>query len=56
MKMAEKEENQNEMIRVDGHAQVLEMLRAADPDFREVLLRGIEKRDAQLARQLRREL
>ncbi len=45
-----------EMIRVDGRGQVLDMLRAADPEFREVLLRGIEKRDAQLARELRREL
>jgi hypothetical protein len=40
------------MIRVDGRGQVLEMLRAADPIFREILLRGIEKRDAQLAREL----
>ena len=45
-----------EMVRVDGHAQVLEMLRAADPEFREILLRGIEKRDSRLARQLRAEL
>jgi hypothetical protein len=45
-----------EMIRVDGRAQVLEMLRAADPEFREVLLRGIEKRDARLALELRRAL
>ena len=45
-----------EMIRVDGRGQVLDMLRAADPEFREILLRGIEKRDARLARELRREL
>lgn len=44
------------MIRVDGRGQVLEMLRAADPEFRETLLRGIEKRDAKLARELRRDL
>ena len=54
--MSENERSKDEMIRVDGHAQVLEMLRAADPEFREILLRGLEKRDAQLARQLRREL
>ena len=48
--------NKEEMIRVDGRRQVLEMLRAADPAFREVLLRGIEKRDPYLARELRREL
>ena len=46
----------DEMIRVDGRAQVLEMLRAADPEFREILLRGIERRDAALARELRRAL
>lgn len=45
-----------EMVRVDGRGQVLEMLRAADPEFREILLRGIEKRDARLARELRRDL
>lgn len=48
--------SQEEMIRVDGRGQVLDMLRAADPEFREILLRGIEKRDARLARELRREL
>lgn len=45
-----------QMIRVDGRRQVLDMLRAADPEFREVLLRGIEKRDARLAQELRRAL
>jgi hypothetical protein len=45
-----------EMIRVDGRGQVLDMLRAADPAFREIILRGIEKRDPQLARELRRAL
>ena len=44
------------MIRVDGRGQVLEMLRAADPAFRETILRGLEKRDAALARALRRDL
>lgn len=45
-----------EMIRVDGRGQVLDMLRVADPEFREIILRGIEKRDARLARELRRAL
>lgn len=44
------------MIRVDGRGQVLELLRYVDPAYRETLLRGIEKRDPQLARELRREL
>ena len=42
-----------EMIRVDGKAQVIDLLRTADPQFREVLLRGIEKKDPRLARELR---
>ncbi|MEW6057262.1 MAG: hypothetical protein AB1540_11690 [Bdellovibrionota bacterium] len=50
------QDDREEMIRVDGRGQVLEMLRAADPEFREVLLRGIEKRDAKLARELRKAL
>lgn len=45
-----------EMIRVNGFAQVLEMLRVADAEFRETILRGIERRDPRLARELRREL
>jgi hypothetical protein len=44
------------MIPVDGRGQVLEMLRVADPAFREKLLRQIERRDPQLARELRRDL
>ena len=53
---AEHTRENEEMIRVDGRGQVLAMLRAADPEFREVLLRGIEKRDPRLARELRRDL
>lgn len=48
--------SKEEMVRVDGRGQVLDMLRVADPEFREMILRGIEKRDARLARELRREL
>lgn len=44
------------MIRVNGRAQVLDLLRVADPVFRETLLRGIERRDPRLARELRRDL
>ena len=53
---AASQDSKEEMVRVDGRGQVLDMLRAADPEFREILLRGIEKRDAKLARELRREL
>ncbi len=45
-----------QMIRVDGRGQVLDMLRVADPQYREFLLRLLEKRDPALARSLRREL
>ena len=48
--------NQEVMIPVDGRGQVLDILRTADPAFRESLLRGIEKRDAQLAKELREAL
>ena len=51
-----KSEREENMIRVDGRGQVLDMLRAADPEFREMLLRGIEKRDKELARELRAQL
>lgn len=50
------EQSGEEMIRVDGRGQVLDMLRVADPEFREIILRGIEKRDPRLARELRRQL
>lgn len=43
-------------IRVDGFQQVLAMLRVADQDFRESLLRRIGQRDRDLARSLRDEL
>lgn len=51
-----KGEQKEEMIRVNGKAQVIDMLRAADSKFRETILRGIERRDPKLARELRREL
>lgn len=43
-------------IPVDGFQQVLEMLRVADPAFRESLLRRLAARDARLARDLRADL
>ncbi|OFZ54703.1 MAG: hypothetical protein A2428_10935 [Bdellovibrionales bacterium RIFOXYC1_FULL_54_43] len=43
-------------IQIDGFKQVLEMLRIADPSFRESLLRRLAARDAELARTLREDL
>ena len=43
-------------IAVDGFKQVLEMLRIADPAFRESLLRRLAARDRELARDLRADL
>lgn len=50
------QEQREQMIRIDGRGQVIDMLRAADPQYREFLLRLLEKRDPALARALRREL
>lgn len=49
-------ERPEDMIRVDGRGQILDMLRAADPAFRELILKRLEKRDPRLARALRAEL
>jgi len=43
-------------VAVDGFRQVLEMLRIADPDFREDLLNRLAARDRRLAADLRRDL
>jgi hypothetical protein len=43
-------------IRVDGFEQVLEMLKIADPEFRESLLRRLAARDRRLAESLRADL
>ncbi|MCM2323397.1 MAG: hypothetical protein NDJ90_09065 [Oligoflexia bacterium] len=45
-----------EQIAVHGFQQVLEMLRIADPAFRESLLRRLAARDIQLAKTLRSDL
>jgi hypothetical protein len=47
---------QEQPIKVDGFKQVLEMLRVADPAFRESLLRRLAQRDRDLARNLRQDL
>ena len=46
----------NEEIRIDGMAQVFDLLKAADPDFRESLLRRLYARDPALADRLRVDL
>ena len=43
-------------IRINGFEQVLAMLEAADPTFRESLLRRLAQRDPLLVRQLRNKL
>ena len=48
--------SQEEMIAIDGRRQVLEMLRVADPFFREKILKQIAERDPRLAYQLRQDL
>jgi hypothetical protein len=50
------DQNGEAQIAVDGFQQVLEMLRIADPAFRESLLKRIAARDRQLANDLRRDL
>lgn len=58
-KEMEQTENQNPdqaPIRVNGFDQVLQMLRIADPEFRESLLRRMAARDPRLVATLRRDL
>ena len=43
-------------VAVDGFGQILEMLRVADPQFRESLLKRLAARDRQLAADLRSNL
>jgi len=45
-----------EQIKVDGFAQVLAMLKIADPEFRESLLRRLAAKDRRLAEALRAEI
>lgn len=46
----------SDRIAVDGFQQVLEMLKIADPVFRESLLKRLAHRDRQLAQELRKSL
>ncbi len=48
--------NENSDIRINGFKQVVDMLMAADPEFRESLLNRIQKYDATLARSLRSDI
>lgn len=43
-------------VRINGFQQVLEMLRVADPTFRESLLRRMANTDPRMARMLRAQL
>lgn len=43
-------------MRVDGFQQIIDMLEAADPKFRETLLRQISAKDPSLAQKLRMKL
>ena len=49
-------QDEEKQIPVDGFQQVLEMLKIADPAFRESLLKRLAARDRDLARNLRRDL
>ncbi|MDR3608540.1 MAG: hypothetical protein P4M08_14345 [Oligoflexia bacterium] len=56
-KNADNPANTNEeRIPVNGFSQVLEMLKVADPAFRESLLRRIAIKDRSLAQSLRKDL
>ena len=47
---------EEKQIEVDGFQQVLEMLKIADPEFRESLLKRLAARDRELAQTLRQDL
>ena len=49
-------QDSEDKIRVNGFGQVLEMLKIADPEFRESLLRRLATKDRNLALQLRQDL
>lgn len=49
-------DQQEQGVRINGFQQILEMLRVADPAFRESLLKRIALRDRNLAFSLRRDL
>jgi hypothetical protein len=45
-----------QVVSINGFKQVLEMLKAADPAFRESLLKRLAAKDRDLANSLRRDL
>lgn len=49
-------EEGEQKIAINGFQQILDMLRVADPEFRESLLRRLAARDRTLAQALRRDL
>lgn len=49
-------EGEEKLIPIDGFKQIVEMLQAADPQFRESLLKRLAARDHSLAQSLRRDL
>ena len=53
---ADSEEIVEEKVKIDGFAQVVEMLEVADDDFRESLLKRIGARDPALAGRVRRQM
>lgn len=48
--------NDENKVRINGFQQVLEMLRVADPQFRESLLRRMANTDPRMAKMLRAQL
>jgi hypothetical protein len=53
---AQVKSDDTQQIPMNGFQQVLDMLRIADPQFRESLLQRLAKRDRELAKSLRRDL
>jgi hypothetical protein len=50
------EVNEEEKIPIDGFRQIVEMLKVADPAFRDSLLKRLATRDSSLAASLKRDL
>ncbi len=50
------DENPENLVAIDGFQQIVEMLRIADKDFRESLLKRLAAKDRRLVQNLRRDL
>jgi hypothetical protein len=50
------QQQQGQGVAIDGFLQVIEMLKVADPAFRESILARLAARDPQLAREIRKQL